>query len=196
MATRAPHRPDEAPSQRRLERRWLPALAVVGVIVFVTGGAQAVGDALAGPPGPPVDVGGAVRVQPEPGWELEGQDADAALLVRGTARLFIQARTGTTITAVDLARSYVEDDATGLRARFSRLTVEDPPEEVVAANGLPGLRFGYVGETKDGASVEGVVTVVVSPTGSAVIFDGFATMGDLAWAVDDLRTMVDGAVVA
>lgn len=127
MATRAPDRPDEAPSQRRPERRWLPALGVLGVIVFVTGGARAVGDALAGPPGPPVDVGGVVRVQPEPGWELEGQDPDAALLVRGTARLFIQARAGVAIPAVDLARSYVEDGKTGLRARFSQLTVEDPP---------------------------------------------------------------------
>ncbi len=171
-------------------------MAVVGVIVFVTGGARAVGDALAGPPGPPVEVGGVVRVRPEPGWEPEGQDPDAALLVRGTARLFIQARAGTTISPVDLARSYVEDDETGLRARFSQLTVEDPPEQVTMANGIPGLRFGYVGETKDGASVEGVVTVVVSPSGSAVIFDGFAALGDLAWAIDDLRTMVDGAVVA
>jgi hypothetical protein len=170
---------------------------VVLAIAFVTCGARAVGDAIAGPPAPPVEVPGVVRVQPAPGWELAAREDDGAehrfLLRRGTAGLFVSAIEGFGRPASDVATSYVRGV---LDQELARLTVEQPSEDVVLASGQPALRFGYVGETDDGSSVEGVITVVVPASGNAVVFDGFAAVGDLAWAIDDLRAMVDGAVVA
>lgn len=197
-STRPPPRPDEAASRRRVERRWLPALGVVAAIVFLTCGARTVGDAIAGPSGPPVDLSGVVRVQPRPGWELEGREdtqegVHRLLLRRGTAGLFILALEDYGGSPKDLAARYVDE---ALRSQLSQLAVEEPPEEVVLANGTPALRFGYQGVTDDGVPLEGVVTVVVAPSGDAVVFDGFAVVGDLAWAIDDVRAMVDGAVIA
>ena len=200
MGTRVqpPPRPDEAPAQRRVERRWLPALGVVAAIVFVTCGARTVGGAIAGPEGPPIDVPGVLSVRPRPGWELEAreepQEGVHRLLLRlGTAGLFVLALEGSEESVGSLAARYVNE---GLGSELSQLAVEEPPEEVVLANGMTALRFGYQGVTEDGVPAEGVVTVVVAPSGNAVVFDGFGVAGDLAWAIDDLRAMVDGAVVS
>jgi hypothetical protein len=193
-------RPDEAPAQRRVERRWLPVLAVVATIAFVTGGARAVADANAGPPQSPASVPGIVVVQPQPGWR---EDPDArtddgafheVLLVRGTADLLLVGIEGYGRSAPDLARDYVERV---LRARFAQLSVGRVAGPVALRSGVPAVQFGYVGVTEGGVSVEGVVTAAVAGSRrDGVVFDGFAPEGDLAWAAGDIRTMVVGAEVS
>ena len=62
--------------------------------------------------------------------------------------------------------------------------------------GTAGVRFRYVGVVADtGATVEGVVTCVVTPDGQGVVFDGWAPEGMLSFVDGDLETMVDQAVI-
>lgn len=190
----APPRPDQA--GRRKERRWLPVMAVLAVILFVVGGARGVGEAIEGPPGPPTGFDGILTIQPEPGWEEETrneEDGFHELLLRsGTAGLYVVALEDYADTSEGLAQEYLDivlDD------QFESLTIGDA-ERLSISDGLPGIRFGYLGVTSDGVSFEGVVTGVVSRSGNAVIFDGFAPEGDLAWAVDDIRKMIEGADVS
>lgn len=193
MATQ--QRPDLAEGQVRVERRWLPALAVVALILAVTGGARGAGEAIAGPPGPPTGFVGVVTVQPEAGWEQEllQEDGDfhELLLRSGTAGLYVAGLQGYADTSEGLANEYVE---AVLDEQLEHLQIGDP--EHVSLGPLPAVRFGYLGQTPDGLAVEGVMTGVVSRSGNAVVFDGFAPEGDLAWAAQDIRTMIDGAVVS
>lgn len=185
----APPRPDEAPAQRRTERRWLPALAVLAVIVAVTGGAQVV-EAIAGAEAPVV-VGTTVTVTPEPGWAVvsvtEGDPTSQALLSRGAANLLVVATPAGAGAVQELGRGYVQT----LQDRFAQVRIGEAGVE-----GNRVARFGYVGVTGDGVAVEGVVALVADPvTGSGAIFDGFAPKGSLGAAIGDLRTMVETAEV-
>lgn len=186
----APPRPDEAPAQRRRERRWLPALGVVAVIVVVTGGGRVVGGAVAGA-AEPVVLAGSVTVTPEPGWAVvstgEQEGLSQALLAHGNANLLIVAGPAGAGTAQELARSYVEV----LEDRFAQVTTGEASIE-----GGERVRFGYVGITSDGVAVEGVVAAVADPvTGAGAVFDGFAPKGSLGAAIEDVATMIDTAEV-
>lgn len=186
----APPRPDEAPAQRRDERRWVPTLGVLAVILLVTGGADLVGGAIGGRAAP-VRVGGALTVTPVPGWEIvstsDGPDVSQALLRRGSAGFLVVVISGESVPAEEIARDY----ANVLDGRFAQVTIGEP-----AVDGLERVRFGYVGVTGDGVAVEGVVAVVSEAAGAGAIFDGFAPKGSLGAAIGDLREMVDSAEVA
>jgi hypothetical protein len=173
-----------------VERRWWPTLAVLAVIVFVAGGSRAVGDALAGPAGPAVEVGGVTTVQPAPGWAVEARSEQAGivqvLLRRGAAGLLISTSEGFGRPAEELREVYEGV----LQGRFAHLTIGVP-----ARDDAGRLAFGYVGVTSDGITVEGVAIAAVGPSGDAAVFDGFSPEGDLAAVVDDLRLMVGTAEV-
>ena len=170
-------------------------LGVVALIVGVTGGARVVGDAIKGPPGPAGGFAGVFTVQPQSGWSEELRQEDGGfhelLLRSGTAGLYVAGLEGYGAPVDGLADEYIE---AVLQEEFESLQLGDP--EQVVLDSRPAVRFGYFGETSDGVSVEGVVTGVVGANGNAVVFDGFAPEGDLAWAIDDIRTMIDGAVVS
>lgn len=194
LTTTQPPRPDEADPHRRPERRWLPATATLAVLVFVVGGARFVADAVAGPPGAPVVIDGVGSVQPAAGWmearRDDGGSFHSVLLRRGTAGLFVMGIDGYEGSIQALADEYTEQV---LREEFARLHLGDR-EEVVLRSGIPAVRFGYIGVTPNDVTIEGVVTAVVGARGG-IAFDGFAPAGDLAWVVDDLRTMIDTAAV-
>ena len=189
-----PSRPDEASSQRRPERRWLPVLAVIAVISLITGAGDLVAGGLAGSPGPTVDVGPAVQLHPARGWETEVRHEDgdlhAVLLARGTVVLAVVATPARGVEPGDLLAEY---EAGLLSEGFADLTVGEP--EMGTLGGLPAVRVGYVGTTTGGAAVEGFVVAVVSATGQGVVFDAAAPSGDLAAAVDDLAAMIEDADV-
>lgn len=183
-----PARPDEAPSQRRVERRWVPVLAIGALILLVTGGADVVGDTSVRDPS--LVVGG-LRVAPEPGWTVastSGGPPARALLRRGSAALVVTVVPGVGGSAADLAEGYRREV---LEGRFAMLTVGD-----TAADGPSRVGFSYVGITGEGITVEGIVIADVRAAGVGAVFDGFAPEGDLAWAIDDVGDMVEAATVA
>ncbi len=57
-------------------------------------------------------------------------------------------------------------------------------------------RFAYVGVIAEtGTSVEGEVTVVVTPSGHGIVFNAWAPAGLLSFVRSDVRTMVAEAEV-
>jgi len=191
-ADQAPFRPDVSHAQRVRERRWVPTLIVVALIVVVAQGARTVADVTAGDTGPAVTVGSAVTVQPRPGWDLEriSTEPPAARFHRGPVLLDVIVYPPSADGPAALAASYVEGS---LRAGLARVTVGSAATTTLAG-GVPAVRFGYQGITHDGVPLEGVV-IAASGTSASVVFDAFAPLGDLATVADDLRTMFDGAVV-
>ena len=186
-----PVRPDEAGSQRRLERRWLPVLGVIAVILAVTLGPRGVGEALSGP----ATIEGLVTVHAEAGWSVVTRRDEGSvhqlLLRKGSDGFLVVALAGHGGTAADLAREYVSG---ALRGEYRALTPADPAPATLAS-GVTGVRFGYVGVTNQGVTVEGVVVAVQTPGGNGIVFDGFAPEGTLAASIDELGRMIDGAEV-
>jgi len=151
--------------------------------------------ALSTPAGPPVLVGGAVRVAPPSGWEVAGRSTSppGVRLTRGNGNLDVLAvpSGGDALALVD---GYVERV---LRPNAERLSVSPRYEEVRLRSGLPGVRVSYLGAFGRGQTpIEGEVTAVVSPDGVGVVFDGWAPRGLLPYVKDDIDRMIDTAEVA
>jgi hypothetical protein len=185
----APPRPDEVRAQARRERRWGPLLAVLAVIAVLTLGARGVEGAAASP----IAIDG-VRIRPAPGWAQEQRTDEDGVhrlwLRKGVAGLFVVAIEGLGGTPEALAADYVRR---GLGGEYARVTTGGL--EGAALPGVRAVRFGYVGVTGEGVTVEGVVVVAVVPGGTGVVFDGFAPQGELAAVVGELRSMIETAVL-
>jgi hypothetical protein len=178
-------------------RRWLPVLATLAVMAVTVLGGFAVAGALSEPAGPPVQVGGAVTVFPLSGWTDTGEgdlgDLAGARITRGTSTLDVFTRP-TDLTAEAVLVRYVGGF---LRPAAKSLQVSEDVREVSLADGLVGLRVSYVGSFGDrAAEVEGEVTVTVSATGNAVIFDAWGPSGQFAYSVGDTREMTRAAEIA
>lgn len=176
------------------ERTVLPVAVVVLVIATVVLGGYVVAGALSAPVGPPVEVGGLVRVSPLSGWELAGRFAGppGARLTRGSGTLDV-AVLSSTGTDENALRLYVE---AVLEPGAGQLSVSEP-EPAALESGLRGSRISFVGLFGDvQAPVEGQVTAVTSPSGAGVVFSGWAPSGLLRFALDDIETMIARAEIA
>jgi hypothetical protein len=194
-----PPRPDASSWMRRgvHDRRWLPVLAVLGVILVTTLGGFVAAAALAEPAGPPVSIPGIVSVQPLTGWEPAepGSVADRPYVrvTRGSGTLVAVAWGPFDGDAEALAVD-VRDEV--LDGSLDQLSVSEVLTPVVLDQGAEGQRFTFVGiDAESGAAVEGEVTTVISPDGQGVVFVGLAPEGLLAFVDGDLRTMVNAAIV-
>jgi len=187
-----PERPDEAPAQRVQERRWVPVLIVAALILLVAQGAQTVADATAGATEPAVTVGPTVQLQPRPGWDLvtTSSDPPAARLQRGSVLLDVFAYPAEPAGPVAVAQRYVDE---ALRPSLAQVSIGEAAETMLAG-GVPAVRFGYVGITREGVPLEGVVIAAAGPSASAVL-DAYAPQGELATVAEDLHVMFDGATV-
>ena len=192
---RASHR--EQGERHRLERRWLPMLAVLAVMAVATLGGFVVAAALSKPAGPPVGFPGLVQVQPLSGWEPASPDfldgRSFVRLTRGSGTLLVLDWGASPSDPRILARTVVDE---ALTPSFAQVTVSQRLSSVVLADGTPGARFTFVGtDAESGGSVEGEITAAVGLSGRAVVFVGLAPEGLLAFVDGDLHTMVDQAEV-
>ena len=175
-------------------RALLATALVGGAIAAVVLGGYAIGGALTGAAGPPVDVAGVVRVRPLSGWELAArfEEPPRVRLTRGSGNLDVVA-VPFEGTAVELARRYVREV---LEPEARQLSVSREVEPVRLEGGLPGVRLTYVGLFgKAQAPIEGEVTAFVSPSGDGAVFDAWGPEGVLRYVVDDVRTMIERAVI-
>jgi len=173
----------------------VPVIAVAAVIAAVVFGGYVIGGALSRSAGPPVEVAGAVRLQPLSGWEEAGRFADPARvrLTRGGGNLDVVV-VPFDGDATDLLEWYVQEV---LEPEAERLSVSKRVGSVQLASGLEGARIAYVGLFgKALVPIEGEVTAVVSPSGVGVVFDGWGAEGVLRYVVQDVRSMTDSAEVA
>jgi hypothetical protein len=195
--TDPPTRPDLSASVSRPYRRWLGPLIVTGVLLVLTLGGWAVASALAKPAGPPVGSPGIVTVQPLSGWQDAGyQTVDQSryeALSRGGGNLDVFAFVPYNQPASTLANDFI---SSVLSSQLSQLSVSRRTL-VTLDNGMLGLRFTYVGVVfETSQSIEGEVTVVVTPSGHGVVFNGWAPEGLLSFVRGDIHTMVLRAQVS
>ena len=168
---------------------------VVGLILVVVLGGYVVAAELSEPVGPAVGIPGVVSVRPLSGWAFAGRGSFEGFtyvgVTRGSGNLVAGVASGTS-DAAGLAQAYVR---VILSSQMNQLSVSRS-EEIQLDAGARGLRFGYVGVIAEtGASVEGEVSVVVTPSGRGVVFDGWAPAGLLSFVRSDIRTMVERAEV-
>jgi len=174
-------------------RSVLATICVLALTVVVVFGGYVVAAALSQPAGPPITVAGIVRVSPLSGWEVAERSAEppSVRLTRGSGNLdvFVFPFTG---TPVELATEYVEQV---LRPQADRLEVSRRVQ-LVRVGSRSGVRVAYIGLFRGVQfQIEGQVTAVVSSSGGAVVFDGWAPAGLLQYATGDLKTMIDMAVI-
>lgn len=180
-----------------MKRNLVPTLVVCCVIAATVGGGFVVAGALSEPAGPPVVVGGVVRVFPLSGWQDTGAgevgDLAGGRLTRGSATLDVLTRStdlGAEAVLVRYVRRFLEPAA-------STLDVSEDVREVRLDNGLTGLRLSYTGTFGErAAKVDGEVTATASPNGTAVIFDAWGPSGMFGYAAGDTREMVRTAEIA
>jgi hypothetical protein len=191
-----PPRPDVVPADSDGRRRWFPTVVVFLVMAGTVLGGFVVASALSTPAGPPVDVGGIVRVQPLSGWEAANATKAGGLpftrLTRGGGALDVVTIPSFGDDDASLADRYANEV---LAQQLSGLSFSERLRSVLVAGGQAAERFDYVGVTDTGASVEGEVTVLVTPTGDGVAFDGWAPEGLLTFVEGDVHTMEDEAVL-
>lgn len=200
-----PGRPDLSGHARHGTLRWWPAIAVFAVIVVVVFGGYVLAAALSVPAGPPVGFAGAVSIRPLSGWEVAGQGrvpiaaggrelvAPFLRLTRGSGTLDLTLVEGVGADPEELAGLYRDGV---LASELGQLSVSDRLEPVRLASGATGVRFAYVGVRRDtGASVEGEVTALTTPSGTGIVFDGFGPEGLLAFVRSDIQTMIDQAEI-
>ncbi|MEA2556891.1 MAG: hypothetical protein QOG88_429 [Actinomycetota bacterium] len=193
-----PPRPDEKPTLQRRERRWLPVLFVLATLLAVVGGGYVTAAALSEPAGAPITVSRVVRIQPLSGWAFAGwgrlsSGEEFARLSRGVGSVDVIAFPRRGGTAQALAVAYTGQ----LDLEVTRLSVSSQLAPVRTASGSQGVRFSYTGVDPDtSASIDGEVTVILGPSGSGAVFNGWTPAGLLPYASHDIGFMVDKAIVA
>jgi hypothetical protein len=205
--TDLPQRPDVSAGSGRPLRRWLPTALVALVMSVTVLGGFVVAGTLPEPELQAVGLSGVVTVHPLPGWEVVHREritlpspsggslaGEFAQLTRGSGALDLVAIPGVGGDALELADLYASEV---LRRQLERLSVSDRAEQILLRNGLQAVRFGYIGsEPQSGSPIEGSVTVVVSPSGNGVVFDGWAFQGQLELILEELASMTDSAEIS
>jgi hypothetical protein len=198
-AVGAPVRPDVPADARRSSRGGWATLAVVTAILAVVLGGYVAAAALSEPVGRPVGIPGVVSVRPLSGWVPAGSGTGFGAspfvqLTRGSGNLLVTVRDPYRGVPDTLAEAYRDSV---LAEQLNQLSVSRSLETVRLGTGLSGVRFAYVGVIGDtGTSVEGEVTVVVTPSGHGIVFDAWAPAGLLSFVRSDVRTMVIEAEVS
>ena len=184
------------------EARWLPTLGVLAVILFTTfggfvvgGDPTAAGQEITGDGGeqsPPIGVG-PITIHPEPGWSVAEQipDPPQLRLTSGAAQLFVVIPPSEASPEGHL-QSYVEEI---LEPQAGQLSVSRVRQVELPSGQLASL-LAYVGSFEGvAAPLEGEVLAVVSPTGTPVLFDGWAPEGLWVGARGEVRSMVATAEI-
>lgn len=197
-----PPPPPPAPLPHLKERKWLPTLGVLLVMVFVSlGGFFFVGEPreAIGRPEPlfddPIPVVQGLTIRPLRTWEvgepiqisIPGVTLNGVRLGGGAALLDVVAAPG----AGDPASIWNVYAADVLAADAEQLRVSSELEPFATDQGIQGVRGSYLGVFPGVASpLEGEVTAVVMPDGLGVIADGWAPEGQLTAHLEDIRAMV------
>ena len=198
---RAEPPPPPPPPPPPKERKWLPTLGVLLVMVFVSlGGFVFAGEAqqAVGQPEPrfgdPVAVVEGLTIRPLESWQvgdpleitLQGVVLQGVRLSGGAAVLDASAAPGAS-DPTGIWNVYVQDY---LAAEAEQLRISDQLESFTTDQGIQGVRGSYLGVFPGVASpIEGEVAAIVMPDGLGVIAEGWAPEGQLVSHLEDIRAM-------
>lgn len=186
-----PHAPKEA--------RWIPTGVVLVVTLFVSFGgflfAGETGGATEGEgePGAPIQLAEGVVIHPPHGWVAEPSPNTPELrLSNGVGQMYVAVSPvpGAPEQRLDAYLNEV------LSPQASQLSVT-PPQTIDHPSGNAAAFVAYLGTFNQVQTpLEGEVTAVVAPSGTAVIVDGWAPEGSFVGVRDDIRGTVLSAEVA
>ncbi|MGH2677783.1 MAG: hypothetical protein ACRDHB_05430 [Actinomycetota bacterium] len=145
-----------------------------------------------GKPEAPIPVG-PITIHPAPGWTVAEQipDPPQLRLTSGAAQLFVVIPPSESSPEGHL-QSYLDEV---LEPQARQLSVSRV-RHVELPSGQLGSLLAYLGSFDGVASpLEGEVLAVVSPTGTPVLFDGWAPEGLWVGARDEVRSMVATAEI-
>jgi hypothetical protein len=145
--------------------------------------------------GSAVEVAQGVTIKPVTGWEVVGPIGDPADILRGvvlqggSGRLLVGVPAGSG-TPEELAAYYVTNY---LEPQASQLSVGNP--EPVSLPAGPAVSVSYVGAFEGAATpIEGEVIAIVSPTGTGVALDGWASQGAYGAVQEQVAAMAASVV--
>ena len=180
---RAPPAPPE-PGQRK----WLPTLGVLVVMVGVIAAGAFASDAVAGLPLPAVEIDGVVAVSPIEGWQFveRADDGRTVYLTRGDGNMLVHAADAGR-TAEETLRAAVDQEV----AASGGLLIAEPMGSATVDGGRAALRVVVRGSV-DGIEypVEGEFLALSTPSRRAVLFVGLAAAGEYHLVTGDIRRMV------
>jgi hypothetical protein len=172
--------------------RWLPTIAVAGVITAVVLGGLGLDDAIASPSAGKVEIGQSVTITAAPGWVSTGtggssvgvelQKSDAIL--DATA----EAYDGTPTERLAGVEAALQSDA----AQISFGTEQDG---TIGGREAASVTFSAIVSGPSGSgTVDGEIVCLVSG-GTAILFEVYAPQGDLDPVADDIVAMVHSVEV-
>lgn len=198
--TPPPPPPPKAPG----EARWLPTALSLVVLLFVSfGGFVVAGDTSAATqeitgdetePGEPIELVPGVVIHPPQGWSVtrpEGQPPSLRL-ASGIAQMYIVVSpvAGDPVQQLD---AYLNEVLVPQASQIST----SPAESIDLLSGHPAAYFAYLGSFEGvNTPLEGEVSAVVAPSGTAVVIDGWAPEGQFVSVQQDVRATVLAAEVA
>jgi hypothetical protein len=143
--------------------------------------------------GQPIEVAGGVSIKPAAGWVVEDQSLDppGVILTNGSGLLLAGLLGGTT-SPDKVVEAYVSGYLQPQASQLSVGTLE--PYSVPAG---PAVAASYVGvfEGVD-VPIEGEVIGIISPSGTAVVLDGWAPEGAYPVVRDQVAAMAASVVAA
>ncbi len=184
------------------ERKWLPTLSVLVVVVVVSlGGLVAVGETQGtlaqtdlgtdpgGEPRKPVVVLGSVTITPLRGWEEAErfEKPEGVRLTKGVATLDA---VGLPFqgTPEDLFEAYVSDVLTSEASQLQSAKQLEIVHLDVGFTAVRGFYFGVFGERN--AQIEGELTTVLIPEGIGIVLDGWAETGSYQFLRHEVNQMI------
>lgn len=199
MQTAPPAPPPTPGPPPERQARWLPLLALLGVMAFVTLGGflfsgSPAGTAFAGDVevGSAVEVAHGVTIQPAAGWQIAEPvvSPQGVVLEGGNGRLLVGVPGG--IGSPEELVAYYASNF--LEPQASQLSVGEV--EPLSLPAGPAAVARYVGLFEGVATpIEGEVIGIVSPSGTAVVLDGWASQGNYGPVHDQVVAMAASVVI-
>jgi hypothetical protein len=171
-------------------RGGLATLCVLLIMIGIVAGGAVAQSAVAARPLGPIDLAPGVVLTPLPDWEFAGraEDGSSVILSQGSGSLAVHV-----IDSLDVVGGLTNVRNEWLSSRTVTASEVEPVEGVRTDH--PAYRFEYSGTFADLPSpVEGEVTGVAGTT-LAVLFDGWAGIGDYRAVRDEIATMIRDTVI-
>jgi hypothetical protein len=173
-----------AGTKPRKQRKWLPTLGVAAVIVVLVGGGRVAVGATEEPP----------RVVPLTS-DVSFSTASGWVPIRGLNPGFRFSNSEGVFDALPVSLS---GDAAEVWRKFARVLAGNAQLfrtseqlRIVSIAGVQAVQGEYVGSFEDiPFPIEGQITTLVPPSGTAVAFDAWAPPGRFASIAEDVTTMV------
>jgi hypothetical protein len=172
-------------------RRFVPTLAVAGIIAAVVLGGLGLDRTLAAPSAGKVVVGNSVTITAAPGWvRADDGTTGSVTLQRANAQLIVQA-----VTYSGSAGTALVEVETSIKSEADQVSFGAEDDGTIGGHDVAMAGFEAVVSGSSGSgTVDGEIICMIAG-GNAIIFEAVAAQGYLGDVVDDVKAMVSSVEV-